>query len=98
VATIDKEKVAARLRERAEEIDRQRGSLREDAEQRDAELADYDQHSADQGTETHDQELDAGREVMLEAQAGEVATAQQRLEEEYEALHRVRSGPPRSGP
>jgi DnaK suppressor protein len=82
VATIDKEKVATRLRERAEEIARQRGALAgEDADQRDAELADYDQHPADQGTETHDQELDAGRELMLEAEAEQVKVAQQRLEE-----------------
>ena len=130
MATIDKEKVAGRLRERAEEIERQRGSLREDAEQRDAELADYDQHHADQGTETHDQELDAGREQMLEFEAEQVETAQRMLEEgtygtcidcgkdipearldaipeairciedqqRYEAQHRIRSGPPRSGP
>jgi RNA polymerase-binding transcription factor DksA len=79
VATIDKEKVAGRLRERAEEIERQRGSLREDAEQRDAELADYDQHHADQGTETHDQELDETTEMMLANEAENVELALQRL-------------------
>jgi DnaK suppressor protein len=131
VATIDKEKAAQRLRERAEEIARQRASLgNPDDNARDSELADYDQHPADQGTETHDQELDAGREQMLEFEAEQVETAQQRLEEgtygtcidcgkdipearleaipeairciddqqRYEAQHRIRSGPPRSGP
>jgi DnaK suppressor protein len=82
VADIDKEKVAARLRERAQEIEALRKSLRgEDAEQRDAELADYDQHPADQGTETLEQELDETRIAVLESEAKDVATAQQRLEE-----------------
>jgi DnaK suppressor protein len=82
VADIDKEKVAARLRERAQEIEEQRKSLSaEDADQRDAELSDYDQHPADQGTETLEQELDQTRIAVLEDQAKDVATAQQRLEE-----------------
>ena len=82
MADIDKEKVAARLRERAQEIEALRKSLRgEDAEQRDAELADYDQHPADQGTETLEQELDETRLAVLESEAKDVATAQQRLED-----------------
>jgi RNA polymerase-binding transcription factor DksA len=82
VADIDKEKVAARLRERAKEIEEHRKSLSaDDADQRDAELADYDQHPADQGTETLEQELDQTRLAVLDAQAKDVATAQQRLEE-----------------
>jgi DnaK suppressor protein len=131
VATIDREKVEARLRERADEIAKQRESLRaQDDGMRDSELADYDQHPADQGTETHEQELDAGRELMLELEAEQVEMAQQRLaegtygtcidcgkeipserleaipeairciedQERYEAQHRARGGPPRSGP
>ena len=131
MATIDKEKVAARLRERAEEIARQRASLKaEDEGTQSGELADYDQHPADSGTDTHDLELDAGTELMLADQAEQVEIAMQRLEEgtygtcidcgkeipaarleaipealrcvehqeQYEALHRARSGPPRSGP
>jgi RNA polymerase-binding transcription factor DksA len=82
VATIDREKVEARLRERAEEIARQRESLRAEASgMREGELADYDQHHADQGTETHDQELDAGTELMLAGEAEQVELAQQRLAE-----------------
>ena len=82
MATIDKEKAAQRLRERAEEIAQQRASLgNPDDSARGSELADYDQHPADQGTETHDQELDAGREQMLEFEAEQVEVAQQRLEE-----------------
>ena len=82
MATIDKEKVGARLRERAEEIARQRASLRaEDEGTQSGELADYDQHPADSGTDTHDLELDAGTELMLADEAEQVAIAQQRLED-----------------
>jgi RNA polymerase-binding transcription factor DksA len=79
---IDKDKVAARLRERAREIEERRKYVSaDDNEQRDAELADYDQHPADQGTETLEQELDQTTLAILEAEAKDVATAQQRLEE-----------------
>ena len=82
MADIDKEKVAARLRERAQEIEKRRKYVSaDDNEQRDAELADYDQHPADQGTETLEQELDQTTLAILEAEAKDVATAQQRLEE-----------------
>jgi RNA polymerase-binding transcription factor DksA len=82
VADIDKEKVAARLRERAREIEERRKHVAaEDNEQRDAELADYDQHPADQGTETLEAELDQTTLAILEAEAKDVAEAQRRLEE-----------------
>jgi RNA polymerase-binding transcription factor DksA len=82
VADIDKEKVAARLRERAQEIEERRKSVSaDDNEQRDAELADYDQHPADQGTETLEAELDQTTLAILEAEAKDVAEAQKRLEE-----------------
>ena len=80
MATIDTEKVRARLRERAEEIARQRAELVEtDAGMRENELADYDQHPADQGTETFEQELDATREMMLAHEADQVELALERL-------------------
>jgi RNA polymerase-binding transcription factor DksA len=82
VADIDKEKVAARLRERAQEIeDRRKHVAADDDEQRDAELADYDQHPADQGSETYEQELDQTTLAILDAQAKDVAEAQKRLDE-----------------
>jgi RNA polymerase-binding transcription factor DksA len=82
VATIDKDKVAARLRERAAEIQERLKHLRaDDNEQRDAELADYDQHPADQGTETLEAELDQTTITILESEAKDVELAQQRLEE-----------------
>jgi RNA polymerase-binding transcription factor DksA len=82
VADIDKEKVAARLRERAQEIEERRKNVAaDDNEQRDAELADYDQHPADQGSETYEQELDQTTLAILDADAKDVAEAQKRLEE-----------------
>jgi RNA polymerase-binding transcription factor DksA len=82
VATFDKDKVAQRLRDRAAEIEDRRKHLRaDDSEQRDAELADYDQHPADQGSETFEAELDQTALAILDAEAEDVQTAMQRLEE-----------------
>jgi RNA polymerase-binding transcription factor DksA len=82
VADIDKEKVAARLRERAQEIEeRRKGVSTGENDQRDSELADYDQHPADQGSETFEQELDETTLAILANEAKDVAEAQKRLEE-----------------
>jgi DnaK suppressor protein len=82
VAEIDKQKVEARLRERAEEIAQQRGRLADsDDGMRSGELADYDQHPADQGTETLEQEIDTSTDLMLSEEAKLVEIAQQRLAE-----------------
>ena len=79
---IDKDKVAARLRERAAEIEERQKQLRAgDSEQRDAELSDYDQHPADDGSETFEAELDQTTLAILQAEAEDVQTAMQRLEE-----------------
>lgn len=72
---LDKEQVERRLKERAEEIAAARSQLDPRAPTLDTELADYDQHPADQGTETHDQELDETRELMLAAEAEQVELA-----------------------
>ena len=45
----------------------------------DTELADYDQHPADEGTETHEQQLDETTDFMLAAEADNVETALDRL-------------------
>lgn len=76
---LDKEQVEKRLRERAEEIAAARSQLDRTAPTLDTELADYDQHPADEGTETHDQELDETREMMLAAEADQVELALQRV-------------------
>ena len=82
MAEIDKEKVEARLRERAEEIAQQRARHADESDGiRDSELADYDQHPADQGSETFEQELDETTDMMLADEARTVEIAQQRLAE-----------------
>jgi RNA polymerase-binding transcription factor DksA len=79
---FDRQQVEKRLRERAEEIAARRAGLsREGTGMLDAELADYDQHPADDGTETHDQELDETTDMMLAADAEQVELALQRLAE-----------------
>ena len=45
----------------------------------DTELADYDQHPADDGTETHEQELDETTDMILAAEADNVELALRRL-------------------
>ena len=82
MATIDREKVEARLRERAEEIARRRANMANANDgMRDGELADYDQHPADQGTETFEQERDATTDILLADEARSVEIAQERLAE-----------------
>ncbi len=82
MATIDKDKVEARLRERADEIAERRRQIDAAGENMQAgELADYDQHPADQGTETFEQELDETTKMILEEELRQVQIARQRLEE-----------------
>ena len=76
---FDEQQVKSRLQARAEEIAAARSQLDPRAPTLDTELADYDQHPADEGTETHDQELDETREMMLAAEADQVELALQRL-------------------
>jgi DnaK suppressor protein len=77
---FDTQQVEKRLKERAREIAARREGLRRSAENMlDAELADYDQHPGDQGTETHEQQLDETTDMMLQAEAESVQTALERL-------------------
>ena len=78
---FDKREVERRLRQRAEEIAARRAQHRPISPGLDAELADYDQHPADEGTETHDQELDETTDMMLAAEADNVELALKRLEQ-----------------
>jgi RNA polymerase-binding transcription factor DksA len=84
VTEIDKERVASRLSERADEIARRRKQFhRDDIEgdtaTRNEELADYDQHPADTGTEMHEQELDETTDMILADEERQVKLAQERL-------------------
>lgn len=79
---IDKDKAATRLREREEELNKRRAALsREDDGMLSNELADYDQHPADQGTETFEQEKDASIDRVFERELEDLQVAKQRLEE-----------------
>jgi RNA polymerase-binding transcription factor DksA len=82
LAQIDKQRIEERLRERAEQIERRRANLRgEGSGWRDGELADYDQHQGDDGTETFEQELDETTDLILEEELHRVREAQERLAE-----------------
>lgn len=82
MSEVDTEKVRARLAERAEEIAHRRAQLTQSGDgMREGELADYDQHPADTGTEMHEQELDETTELILADEARSVELAQQRLDE-----------------
>lgn len=82
MAQIDTQRVGARLQERADEIAQRRANLRGEGEGwNNGELADYDQHPGDQGTETFEQELDESTDLILEEEARRVKEAQQALSE-----------------
>jgi RNA polymerase-binding transcription factor DksA len=85
VADYDKDEVKAKLDKRLEEIESARQAvLRDigaDEDERDSELADYDQHPADSGTDTLEQELDDTRLIRLQHEREAVELALQRLEE-----------------
>jgi RNA polymerase-binding transcription factor DksA len=83
LAQIDTQQVEKRLKERADEIATRRAHLRggEDEGWNNGELADYDQHPGDQGTETFEQELDETTDLILEEEGRRVKEAQERLAE-----------------
>ena len=77
----DTTQVEQRLNEREEEITRRRAALEDEGRdsQQNGELADYDQHDADEGTETHDQELDETTGIILDEELARVKEARQAL-------------------
>jgi RNA polymerase-binding transcription factor DksA len=77
----DDSEVEARLDERMREIERRRAELRRNGEGLTEELADYDQHPADQGTETFEQELDETTLMILEEEEQRVGEARKALAE-----------------
>jgi RNA polymerase-binding transcription factor DksA len=77
---FDTQEVAARLDERMREIEQRREELKRNGEGLTDELADYDQHPADQGTETFEQELDETTIMILEEEERRVNEARKQLE------------------
>lgn len=78
---IDRDQVRERLDRREREIQERRDALRRGGDPTAEELADYDNHPGDQGTETFMQEMDETTEMILDEEAGRVRDARQALEE-----------------
>jgi RNA polymerase-binding transcription factor DksA len=78
---VDRQKVTALLDERIREIEERRAGLKHASDGMRDELADYDQHPADQGTETFEQELDETTLMILEDEENRVNDARKALEE-----------------
>ena len=80
MAQIDTQRVQELLHERERQIATRRAHLRGEGENmRGSELADYDQHPGDQGTETYEQELDETTDQILEEEGRRVKEAQRAL-------------------
>ena len=79
MAQFDRQQVAARLDTRQQEIEHRREELHRNGDGLTSELADYDQHPADQGTETFEQELDETTLLILEDEERQVKQAQRAL-------------------
>ena len=70
-----------RLAKREEEIEARRAGLRAGGRPEGEGLANYDQHPADQGTETFMQEMDETTEMILDEEAARVKQAREALAE-----------------
>jgi RNA polymerase-binding transcription factor DksA len=81
MARYDAKEVEARLDQRTREIEQRREELKRADEGLTDELADYDQHPADQGTETFEQELDETTLMILEEEEKRVEEARKALAE-----------------
>jgi DnaK suppressor protein len=81
VPQIDPVQVKARLDERIRQIEERREAIRRDDEGMRDELADYDQHPGDQGTETYIQEMDATTDIILDEEEQRVKDARRALDE-----------------
>ena len=77
----DAREVESKLKARLEEIESVRRKVHVRDGDSDSELADYDQHPGDDGTETYEQELDETRVAILGQERSLVEQALQRLAE-----------------
>jgi len=78
---IDRQQVEERLAQREREIEERREAIRAGGDPTAEELADYDNHPGDQGSETLIQEMDETTEVILDEDMKRIREARQRLEE-----------------
>lgn len=77
----DRNEVEAKLNARLDEINKTLGTVQVRAEDQGSELADYDQHPGDQGSETLEQEMDEAKRTILEQERSMVEQALQGLEQ-----------------
>lgn len=77
----DEKQVRERLDQREREIEERREFLRAGGRPNAEELADYDNHPGDQGTETFMQEMDETTELILDEEVARVREARQLLDE-----------------
>jgi RNA polymerase-binding transcription factor DksA len=75
----DAKEIEAKLHARLQEIEHTRANVTVRSDESDAELADYDQHPGDQGTETLEQELDESKAMILDEEKSSVEQALERL-------------------
>jgi len=81
VAHIDPAEVKARLDSRIREIEERRDALKRGGDGMRDELAHYDQHPADQGTETFEFELEVTTEVILDWEEDRIKEARRALDQ-----------------
>lgn len=82
MGTYDRQAIEARLDRRLEELRHTRAAARrEDAGMIEGELSHVDNHPGDQGTETHEQEIEASTEVYLDEEEHRIEDARRALRE-----------------
>jgi DnaK suppressor protein len=80
MSRYDIETIEARLDERLDELRRTRAAARrEDAGMLEGELSHVDNHPGDEGTETHEQEVEASTEVYLDEEERRIGEARRAL-------------------
>lgn len=78
--SYDRETIEGRLSQRLEELRQARAAARgEDAGMRESELTHVDNHPGDEGTETHERELQASTEVYLDEEELRIEEARRAL-------------------
>lgn len=75
----DRNEIEAKLNARLEEIESTRATVQTRDQVQSEELADYDQHPADQGSEVLEQEMDESKAIILDQEKSMVEQALERL-------------------
>ena len=73
----ERQRIETRLEARVAELAQTRAAMH--SGENDSELAHLDQHPADEGSETHDREVDATTEIFLEEEERRIAEARRAL-------------------